>query len=69
VRRNGDERTIPFWAKGAYVGQRDAMGNLLKENDVDRVYATVDDTVLVAVQRLGADRLLVPREALFRQAP
>ncbi len=69
VRRNGDERTIPFWAKGAYVGQRDAMGNLLKENDVDRVYATVDDTVLVAVQRLGADRLLVPREALLRQAP
>ncbi|MBL8010897.1 MAG: hypothetical protein JNJ64_09835 [Flavobacteriales bacterium] len=69
VRRNGDERTIPFWAKGAYAGQRDAMGILLKEEDVDRVYATVDDTVLVAVQRLGSDRLLVPREALLRQAP
>ncbi|HMQ76944.1 MAG TPA: hypothetical protein PKE21_12995 [Flavobacteriales bacterium] len=69
VGRDGSERAIPFWAKGAYVGQRDAMGNLLKEEDVDRFYSTVDDTVLVAVQRLGADRLLVPREALVRRAP
>jgi hypothetical protein len=69
VRRDGSERTIPFWAKGSYAGQRDAMGNLLKEEDVDRLYATVDDTVLVAVQRLGADRLLMPREALVRGAP
>ncbi|MBV6404194.1 MAG: hypothetical protein IT228_10485 [Flavobacteriales bacterium] len=66
VRRDGSTRRIPFWTKGAYPGQRDAMGTLMKEEDVDRLYAAIDDTVLVAVQRLGADRLLVPREALLR---
>ncbi len=64
-RRDGSTRRIPFWNKGAYPGQRDAMGNLMMEEDVDRLYAAIEDTVLVAVQRLGADRLLVPREALL----
>ncbi len=67
--RDGRERTIPFWSKGAYAGQRDAMGVLMKEEDVDRLYAAVEDTVLVAVQRLGADRILVSRQALLPKGP
>ncbi|MBP6389932.1 MAG: hypothetical protein KA352_03475 [Flavobacteriales bacterium] len=61
--RNGSSRTVPIFRKAPYAGQRDMDGELLTA-DVDRLYATVDDTTLVVVQRLTFDRVLLPLSAL-----
>lgn len=54
--RDGAERRIPFFHKEPYQGQLDMEGDRMTQ-DVDRMYATVDDSVLVVVQRLLFDRI------------
>lgn len=54
---------VPFWRKDPYPGERDMEFNLLTE-DVDRMYALVDDTAFVVVQRFWWDRVACPITAL-----
>ncbi|MCB0794846.1 MAG: hypothetical protein KDB88_08925 [Flavobacteriales bacterium] len=63
---DGDVLRVPFRDKGPYHGQRDAEGNRMDEVDVDRMYAVLEDTVLVTVQRHLFDRILVPSRVLTR---
>lgn len=64
-RRDGHIIEVPFIEKRPYEGQRDLEGTLL-EIDADRMFAVVDDSLLVVVQRLNLERLLVPRSMLLR---
>jgi hypothetical protein len=54
-----DKRTvrIPFFKKAPYPGEKDMEMQLLKE-DLDRMFAVVDDTALVVVQRYWYDRVV-----------
>ncbi|MCB9169167.1 MAG: hypothetical protein H6594_02315 [Flavobacteriales bacterium] len=61
--KDGAERRVPFFHKLPYKGQLDMEGDLMTQ-DVDRMYATVDDTVLVVVQRVLFDRITPPITAL-----
>lgn len=55
---HGDQR-IPFWGKAGDPGQRDLYFEPVVE-DVDRMYALVDDSLLVTVQRFWWDRVTRP---------
>lgn len=53
------EQRIPFWRKKPRSGEKDMDFKLLTE-DVNRMYALVDDTALVVVQRFWWDRVTRP---------
>ena len=61
---DGKDIRVPLWRKPAYSGQKDAEFNPMKLEDVDRYYARLDDTLMVAVQRYLFDRITPPIEAL-----
>ncbi len=48
---------IPFWKKNPYPGERDMDLKLLVQ-DNDRMYALLNDTALVVVQRYWFDRMV-----------
>lgn len=54
---------IPFWHKPADPGQKDLEFNPMVE-DTERMYALLDDTAFVVVQRYVFDRVTVPLKAL-----
>ncbi len=56
---------IPFWKKNPNPGERDADFNLLNK-DMDRMYAVLNDTALVVVQRYWFDRM-VPYQGQVRE--
>lgn len=59
---------IPFWRKAADPGAKDLDFNPLTE-DINRMYALVDDTALVTVQRYWWDRITRPLSSLEPQVP
>ena len=61
----GTERRIPLWRKPPFTGQKDLEFRPMNE-DPDRLYALIDDTALVVVQRHLFDRILPPIERLRR---
>ena len=63
TRVDGGRLRIPFWKKPAYAGQKDLEFNPMVE-DTDRMYALLDDTALVVVQRHLFDRVTPPIKAL-----
>lgn len=62
----GAQRKVPMWRKPAYPGQKTMEFETMKE-DLDRVYALLDDTVLVAVQRHLSDRITPPLVRLLKK--
>lgn len=53
--RKGREQRVPFWRKNPNPGEKTANFEPMKE-DVDRMYALLNDTALVVVQRYWYDR-------------
>ena len=54
---------VPFWKKAPRPGERNMVLELLTE-DRDRMYALVNDTSLVVVQRFWFDRILRSKEQM-----
>lgn len=59
---------IPFWKKNPRPGERDLDFNLIKA-DQDRMYALLNDTALVVVQRYWWDRVMRPLVSLEPHRP
>lgn len=55
---DGGTRTVPFWSKPVYVGQKTLEFERMEGEDPDRSFAVLDDTVLVTVQRHLSSRIL-----------
>ncbi|HMN06332.1 MAG TPA: hypothetical protein PKD45_11450 [Flavobacteriales bacterium] len=64
---HGTQR-IPFWKRVPRTDEKDLDFNPVEE-DVDRMYALVDDTALVVVQRYWWDRITRPRFSLEPAPP
>lgn len=62
---DGGNTRVPFWRKDPYPGEKNAEFEPLLE-DVDRMYALLDDTALVVVQRYWFDRMVPYRGQLLR---
>ncbi|MFT3885427.1 MAG: hypothetical protein QM724_08365 [Flavobacteriales bacterium] len=54
---------IPFWKKNPRPGEKDLEFRLLVD-DINRMYAVVEDTCLVVVQRYWYDRVVPPLSRL-----
>jgi hypothetical protein len=59
---------IPFWKKNPRPGEKDMEFNLLVQ-DPNRMYALLDDTCLVVVQRYWYDRVVPSLSRLKAHAP
>lgn len=57
------EQRVPFWTKAPAPGERDMELKLITR-DRDRMYALVNDTALVVVQRWWFDRILRSKEQM-----
>ncbi|MCB0808595.1 MAG: hypothetical protein KDB96_04875 [Flavobacteriales bacterium] len=55
--RDGEVNEVPFFAKAPYPGETNLEGDLI-DRDLDRMYAVVQDTSLVLVQRHLFDRIV-----------
>ena len=65
VERDGKETSIPFFKRAPEPGETDLDGNLITQ-DVDRMYALMEDTLMVLVQRYTFDRVTPPLDAVKR---
>lgn len=54
----GNSERVVFWRKPTYSGQKDIDFKLLSGDDPSRMYAMLDDTALVVVQRHLFDRIM-----------
>ena len=55
--REGGVQEVPFFVKAPYPGETNLEGDLI-DQDLDRMYAVVQDTSLVLVQRYLFDRIV-----------